>query len=152
MFWGVFEEVIVWSVPGGGWMKGNFWSWVQRGFLGTPSAVIPSWSFVPSLYKGALERWGRRIFLTRCKQEKYMEGEPVCFLSGFWLRHHKMKVIFCPAFSPSPSLGMFVLSGNSASELSFLLLLCVLCDAIFQNCLAVHTDCRMLWVLESTSC
>lgn len=151
MCFGVFEEVIVWSVPGDGWRgisevecKDAFWEHL--------AAIIPNWSCVPSLCKGASERWGRRILLTRHRQEKYMEEESVCFLSFFWWRHYKIKLIFCPAFSPSPSLGMFILSGNSASELSLLLLLLrILWDAIFQKGLAVHTSCRVLWVLKLTS-
>lgn len=148
----VFEEVIVWSVPGSGW-KGISEVGFKEAFWEHAAAVIPAWSGVPSLYKGTLERWGRRVLLTRCRQQKYMEEESVCFLSLFWLRHYKMKLFFCPPFSLSPSLCMPLLSRNSASELSLLLLLLfhVLWDAIFQDSLAVHSNCRVLWVLKSTS-
>lgn len=132
-------------------MEGCFGRWVQRkeAFWKHPGARITSSScFLPS--QGSCRGVREKNLVTRCRQEKYMEEESVCFSSMFWLGHYQMKLIFCPFF-PDLSLSVFTLFGNHSSELLHLLLLHILWDAIFQNIPAMHANQSVPWMLKSTS-
>lgn len=72
------EKGLVWSVPGSGWRniseagsKDVFWE------HSLPLFAIGA--VFPLLYKERLQR----VLLTRCKQEKCMEEQSVCFYSLF---------------------------------------------------------------------
>lgn len=76
-------------------MEGCFRRWVQRkeAFWNHPGARITSSScFLPS--QGSCRGVREKNVVTRCRQEKYVEEESVCFSSMFWLGHYQMKLIF----------------------------------------------------------